>query len=393
MAQERWAGTLREDDEAAAQVGPIELFFDLVYVLAVTQVTHRLLAHLTPRGVAETAVLLLAMWIGWINTTWTTNYFDTRHRRVRLVLLWVTFASLILSASIPGAFEGRGLPFAVALVALLVGGSGSLFVGLGHQHPLGPVIQRVLIWWVALGVVWIAGGVAHGAARLALWVVAVVVTYAVTWLGFPLPRLGRSQTTDYTIEGAHIAERCYLFVTIALGESVLLTGSNFGTRPMTSRTGAAFLVAFLVTVALWWIYFDRAEDAGTQVMSEADDPGRLGLIAYTFVHVPMVAGIIVAAAADEMTIEHPGAPTTLGAALAILGGPALYLAGHAAFKWTLWRRLSPSRFGGLAGLAALIPLAFVASRVVLLGATCAVLLVVVVVDLWLERRTGAVHLT
>ena len=386
MATERWVGVLRDDDETAGGVQPIELFFDLVFVLAVTQVTHRLMQHLTLRGMLETLLLLLAMWMGWINTTWTTNYFDTGRRRVRLVLLWAMFASLILSASIPRAFENRGLAFAVAIVALLLGTSGSLFVGLGRRHQLGPVIQRVVIWWSGIGVLWIAGGLVHGDARFALWLAAIAATYAVTWLGFPVPRLGVSRTTDYTIEGAHMAERCYLFITLALGESILITGSRFGALPTTIGTDIAFGIAFLSTVGLWWIYFDRAEDAAAREIADADDPGHLGLIAYTFGHVPLVAGIIVAAVADELTIPHPHDPTTLASGLATLGGPALYLAGHAGFKWMVWRRVSPSRIGGLLALGALIPVAFVASRLMLLALATAVLLAVVLAYVLLERH-------
>src|SRR5918994_2041000 len=167
-AQRETRRLLRTHEQA--DVRPIELFFDLVYVLAVTQLTHHLLENLTLRGAGETLLLTLAVWIAWIHTTWTTNYFDREARPVRLMLIGLMLASVIMSASIPGAFDDRGLAFAIAL-----------------------------------------------------WAVAVALDYLVMWVGFQLPRLGRSRTTDYTIAGSHMAHRNYLFIIVALGESILVT--------------------------------------------------------------------------------------------------------------------------------------------------------------------------
>jgi low temperature requirement protein LtrA len=124
-------------------------------------------------------------------------------------------------------------------------------------------------------------------------------------------------------------------VILALGESILVTGANFGELPSSTQTVAAFIVAFIGSVALWWIYFDRAEEAGRRVISAASDPGRIGVSAYTYFHIPMVAGIIAAAGADELTIAHPTDEATVATTALILGGPALYLVGNAMFKWAL----------------------------------------------------------
>jgi low temperature requirement protein LtrA len=220
-AQRETRRLLRTHEQA--DVRPIELFFDLVYVLAVTQLTHHLLENLTLRGAGETLLLTLAVWIAWIHTTWTTNYFDREARPVRLMLIGLMLASVIMSASIPGAFDDRGLAFAVALVVIQVGGTSYLLSTLGHRHQLSPVFERVAIWWSLIGLVWLAGGLASGNARIALWAVAVALDYLVMWVGFQLPRLGRSRTTDYTIAGSHMAHRNYLFIIVALGESILVT--------------------------------------------------------------------------------------------------------------------------------------------------------------------------
>ena len=380
------AGVLRTGPRASGVVQPIELFFDLVYVLAATQLTHYLLEHLTWRGVGETLLLFLVVWRGWATITWTTNYFDLNVRSVRMVLIGLAFVSLIVSASIPQAFGDRGLAFALASAAVLMGAITFGWASVGRRHPLGMVFERVLIWHSITGMLFVAGALVEGDARILLWLGAIAGSYFITWLGFPLPFLGHSHTTDYPIMGEHMAERCLLFVTIALGESIIITGTSFGELPDTNETWLAFLAAFVGTAAIWWTYFDRGAEAGREIISAAEDPGRLGLIAYIFCHIPIVAGIIVAAAGDEIAIAHPGDEVSTGEAALILGGPALYLVGHSLFKLAVWGHLSPSRAAGILALGALIPLAAMASALVLIASATAVLIGVVIWDLVIERR-------
>ena len=379
-------GWLRERGEGQAEVRPVELFFDLVYVLAVTQLTHHLLDHLSLRGAGQTLLLLLAVWGAWIYTSWVTNYFDPDTRPVRLMLLGVMLASLIMSASIPEAFGDQGLAFAAAIVVINVGRTVFALAALGRSHHLRGIFQRVLVWWSATGLLWLAGGLAHEDLRIAIWVVAVVVEYGGVWLGFPTPGLGRSRTTDYTIAGEHMAERCRLFVILALGESILVTGTNFGELPRSAQIVAAFVVAFVGSATLWWIYFDRAEEAGRRVMSAASDPGGLGVWAYHYFHIPMVVGIVVVAAADELAIAHPTDEPTVATTALILGGPALYLVGNALFKRALWDHLPRSRLIAICALVALVPVAVVSSALVLLVAAT---LVLVAVALWDARAESA----
>jgi low temperature requirement protein LtrA len=233
-----------------------------------------------------------------------------------------------------------------------------------------------LAWWLFTGLIWLGGGLAPGNFRVAIWVIAAIGEYGGVWLGFPVPGLGRSSTTDYTIAGEHMAERCHGFVILALGESIVLTGANFGQLPSTAATAAAFAVAFVGTVAFWWVYFDRAAEAGRRVIAAASDPGRLGVSAYTYDHLPMIAGIIVAAAAYKLTIAHPGDSATTATAALILGGPALYLTGNALFQRALWGHIPRSRPLAILTLAALAPLAIVATTLELL--TAATLIVVTI---------------
>ncbi len=322
---------LREHSREAGVVRPIELFFDLVYVLAVTQLTRHLLANLTLRGVLETLILLLAVWGAWNHIAWITNYFDLGDRAPRLVLIGLMFASLIMSSSLFGAFDDHGLAFAAALSASLFGGQLFAVAAVGRRHRLTAVLERVLIWWIPVCSLLIAGGFVDGNARIALWVLALALLYIVTWTGFPLPGLGRSLTTDYTIAGEHMAERCYLFITIALGESILVIGSQFGELARAPSTVTAFVIAFVGSVAFWWIYFDRSAEDGIEVMATATDPGHLGVTAYTYFHVPMVAGVIAAAGGYELAIAHPGDQVDAATACLVLGGSALFLVGHTLF--------------------------------------------------------------
>jgi low temperature requirement protein LtrA len=374
---------LREQGRGAGVVRPIELFFDLVYVLAVTQLTRHLLANLTLRGVLETLILLLAVWGAWNHIAWITNYFDLGDRAPRLVLIGLMFASLIMSSSLFGAFDDHGLAFAAALSASLFGGQLAAVAAVGRRHRLSAVLERVLIWWIPVCSLLIAGGFVAGNARIALWVLALVVLYTVTWTGFPLPGLGRSLTTDYTIAGEHMAERCYLFITIALGESILVIGSQFGELAREPSTVTAFVIAFVGSVAFWWIYFDRSAEAGIEVMATATDPGRLGVTAYTYFHVPMVAGVIAAAGGYELAIAHPRDQVAAATACLILGGPALFLVGHTLFKRALWGLVPRARLAAIGALAALIPVAIVSTTLLLLALTSAV----VVSAAWSSSRT------
>src|ERR671910_3145554 len=362
-------GTLRTRNGGEQRVTPLELFFDLVYVLAVTQLSHRLLEHLSVRGVLETLMLFLMVWGVWVYTAWFTNWFDPDRLPVRLVLVAVMLASLLMSVAIPEAFGERGLMFALAFVAIQVGRTAFAVLALySASHPLSGTFWRILAWFVAAGVLWVAGGLVEGGARYVLWLLAFAVDYAGPVTRYWTPGLGSSRTGEWTIEGTHFAERCPLFIIIALGESILVTGTTFGELDASALTVCAFVVAFLGSVALWWIYFARSAEAAREVFISSEDPGRLGRSAYTYFHLPMVAGIIAVAAADELTVAHPGEPGMPASVALILGGTALFLAGHALFKWAVFGVLSWPRAVAVAALMALIPVGFAIPTLALSGA-------------------------
>jgi low temperature requirement protein LtrA len=352
------AGLLRQRG-AGTRVTYLELFFDLVYVLAVTQLAHLLLTDVTWAGAARTGLLLAAVWWAWIDTAWVTNWFDPGGRPVRLMLLTAMLASLVMSAAIPAAYRDRALAFAVAYAALQVGRPlFVIFAAPRDETALRRNFYRILVWRGVAAALWIGGAeLAGGGGRTALWGAAVAVDFIGPAAGFYVPGRGRSPTNEWNIAGGHLAERCQLFVIIALGEGILLIGATLGDLAATPLRSAAFVAVFLGAVALWWIYFDRSADFGTAVIGSSTDPGRLGRSAYTYFHLPMVAGIVLAAVADELIVAHPAGVLGWPRAVLALGGPALFLAGHALFKWSLTGKVPASRVVAAAALVALVPLA------------------------------------
>ena len=224
---------------------------------------------------------------------------------MRLALLVVMLASLVMSAALPEAFSDRGLLFACAYLAIQGGRSVFAVAVLRAEPRLRRDVQRIQSWLMASATLWLAGGLTHGTARELLWLAAVVLDLGAPACRFYVPRLGRSQTTDWTVTGAHLAERFQLFLMIALGESILVTGVTFGQLPWSPARLTALVVAFGGSAALWWIYFNRSAEDGRAVIARSADPGRLGRVAYTYLHLPMVAGIIVTAVGDDLIITDP----------------------------------------------------------------------------------------
>lgn len=224
--------------------------------------------------------------------------------------------------------------------------------------------------------------------RALFWLLAVGVDVAGGVVGFYTPGLGRSTTRERDIEGGHFAERCQAFILIALGESIVVIGATLAglLRPLSlppadrAPSIAAFVVAFIGSIALWWLYFDRSADEGAKLIAESADPGRIGRTAYHLIHPIMVAGIIVVAAGDEVVLAHPDAVGVASTSWLILGGVGLYIVGHLAFKLTVWGRLSWSRAGGLAAIALLGLVAPHVSALVLSACTAAVLVAIAAAD-------------
>jgi low temperature requirement protein LtrA len=365
---------LRVRDGQGASVSFSELLFDLIYVFAVTQLSHYLLHHLTLTGALETLLLWFAVWLAWQYTAWVTNWFNPDTRQIRLLLFAIMLLGLFAAAALPQAFGERGLIFALFYVAIQVGRSVTVLRLLAPGHPLKRNFHRILGWLCISAVFWIAGGLAEGNARLALWAVAVLCEYVSPMFGFRLPVLGRSDSSsEWTIEGHHLAERCQLFVIVALGETILITGATLSEMESWNLPVLiASLVAFLGSLAMWWVYFDTSSKAGSHAISQAENPGQLGAY-FHYVHVALVGAIIVCAVANDAT------------AAVLLLGPALYLFANALYKRLVYHRFPLSHLVGLLALAVLAPVAYFTDLLMVNGLTT---LIMVVVAVWESISRG-----
>jgi len=320
-----------------------ELLFDLVFVFAVTQVSHTLLANFTPIGALQTTLLLLSVWWVWVFTSWITNWLDPELTPVRILLFLLMLGGLVLSTSIPKAFDSRGLWFAIAYATMQVGRTIFLLLSTSPAQTGARMNAiRILVWLSTSGIFWIAGGLAEGEPRLVLWAIALAIEYVSPAVRFWIPKYGASSVTDWYVEGGHIAERCAGFIIIALGESIVVTGATFADLKWTSEVVVAFLSAFVAALAMWWIYFHKGAEAGSELISNSSEPGRLARLAYTYLHLPIVAGIILSAVADDVVLQHPAGHSDARVIVSAVGGPMLFLIGAILFKLAVrgWLQLS-----------------------------------------------------
>lgn len=380
----------RSSDESA-EVTSVELFFDLVFVFAITQLSHYLLENLTGEGITRALLLFVAVWWVWVYTSWVTNWLDPNRTPVRLLLFALMLAGLMMSVSLPEAFGDHGLSFALAYVAMQVGRSFFMIWALTiAKHEGRANFQRVTVWLVVSGLLWIAGAFAEADLRVLLWLAAVIIEVLSPSLGFYVPGLGRSSPEDWDVEGPHLAERCGLFVIIALGESLLMSGASLQGLNFTGPNLLSLVVALLGSVAMWWVYFDVGARRGERALERSSEPGRLAQLAYTYLHMPIIAGIVVSAVSDEMVLTHPLGETDWQVAAVVLGGPALFLIGNLLFKLAVTGRMPVSHMAGLALLAVLVPASRVMPPLALAaGATVAIVAVAVLERRIVHSRLGA----
>jgi len=366
-----------------------ELFFDLVFVFAVTQISHTLLSHFTPSGVLQVTLLFLAVWWVWVYTSWITNWLNPEKTPVRLLLFALTLGGLVLSTSIPAAFDGRGLWFAAAYAAMQVGKTVFLWLSTPSSQPLARMNAiRITAWLSMSAIFWIAGGLAEGQSRLLLWAMALAIEYISPAVRFWIPRYGASAVADWVVEGGHMAERCAGFIIIALGESIVVTGATFAELTWTTENVLAFVSAFAGCLAMWWIYFHKGAEAGSEQISKSSEPGRLARLAYTYLHMPIVAGIIVCAVADELVLKHPHGHSDLKTVLSAIGGPLLFLFGTILFKHSFRGFLQLSH--GV-GIIALCVLAWFASELSPLTLSILTTAIMIMVAVWesISLRSGS----
>ena len=349
---------LRErDEDSPAEVTYLELFFDLVFVFAITQLSHFLHEHQGWIGAAEGAVLFFAVWWAWMSTTWAANRADPDRINVRFLLIFLMLLSMGMSIGLAKAFDPFPLLFAGCYVGLQISRNFITALLVRDENPqLSRDMVRIGLWYCLSAPLWIYGVFTEPHTRLLIWLAATVLDGIAPVLRFPVPFLGRAEAPGRDIEGRHIAERSALFIIIALGEGVIVTGTEVIEAGVSTSTLLAFVTAFASSVLMWWLYFDKGAERGAEHIVQQEDPGHVALSAYTYMHMPIVAGIVVFALADSLALEGRGETATRALVLAQTIGGLLFLGGLGLFKRHSSRKTSlfpTSHRFGLALFAAL----------------------------------------
>jgi low temperature requirement protein LtrA len=296
--------------------------------------------------------------------------------------------SLVMAISIPEAFGDRALLFAGAYVAIQVGRHLFLTFAAADRGTIERErAKAILIWFIAAGVFWIAGALADGSARTLLWIAALAIDYAAPLVTYWLPGRAHLGGEAWDVQLSHFAERFQLFIIIALGESIVVTGATASAAGLTSTVVVCLVVAFVQTAALWWLYFGATAEQARITLSTCDDPGRLARDAYTYLHLPIVAGIIATAVGTDLLIAEPHhALHGVGLAM-MLGGPALFLVGESLFGWRMTGTTNVTRVVLAGFLVLLVPIGGQVSAL-LLGVTVGALLTALVLwELRAPRRS------
>jgi low temperature requirement protein LtrA len=374
------------------RVIPLELFFDLVFVFALTQVTGLMSEDPTWQGLGRGMLVLAALWWAWGAYAWLTNEIDADGDGVRLAMFVAMTAMLIAALAVPNAFDDDGVIFASAYfvvrvmhIVLFAKATPNLAV-----HEAAIRLARTAIPAPALLIV---AGFLDGPAQAALWIVALAIDY-----GGPAVFGVRG----FSVSAGHFAERYALIVIIALGESIVAIGVGAAGLELDLGLVVAAALGIAIACALWWAYFDWAAIHAEQVFrgTEGDERAVLARDAYSYLHLPMIAGIVLVALGIKKTIEHTGDPLDTVPTVALLGGIGLYLAAHVGFRLRLRSGLGRGRLAAAVVTLALIPLATEvdALAALALAATVSCALIAYEVIRFAEARaqvraTGAGHAT
>ncbi|TQN32260.1 low temperature requirement protein LtrA [Haloactinospora alba] len=337
----------RQSSEAS-EVGAIELFFDLVYVFAIIQLSHFLLDSLDPAGIAQTAVLFLAVWWGWNYTAWAMNWLNPQNTTVRVLTAFLMLAGLGMAVSLPAAFQDEALLFAGSYICLQVVRTAFMVWALRGRQ-LGANFAHLLAWNVLAGIVWVAGVFVPGEYQLWVWLLAVVIDYAAPIANFAVPGFGSVPITSWPLHREHLAERNRLVFIIALGESILIMGFTLDEVELTTPVVLATIIGFLGLLLLWWNYFGFRFEEERSTNPEAAEQADIARSAFAYAHAVMIAGAIVLAVSIEQVTAHPMGHPEPAVVGCVVGGPLLYLLGnllyiHARTLAIAWSRLVVAGF-------------------------------------------------
>ena len=355
----------RDAAESEHRVTPLELFFDLVFVFAITQVTGMIAADTTWGGVARAMIVLAALWWAWAAYTWLTNEIDPDENAARLTIFASMAAMLIAALAVPGAFAEDALTFGIAYTIVR-----ALHILLYAQATDDVGVRTAILGLAPTSAVGcsliLAASAFDGTVQGTLWVVALVFDY-----GGPLVR----GMEGYRVQVAHFAERFGLIVIIALGESIVALGVGASETDLGTDVITAAVLGTIVSAGLWWAYFDVIAPLAEERVTETTGVERAVLArdAYAYLHLPMIAGIVLLALGIKKTLAHPDHHLATVPAFCLLGGAAIYLLAHVAFRYRIFRSINRQRTIAAVVCAALIPLGTHAEALVALAALAAVI--------------------
>jgi low temperature requirement protein LtrA len=372
-----------ETSQLEHAVTPLELFFDLVFVFAITQVTNLLTHEPTWHGVIRGSLVLAAIWWAWTGYAWLTSTLDVDEGPVRLMMLAAMAAMLGVALAVPEAFRGDavlfGFSFLLVRVMHLV-----LYANAGRDDPdlLGALLRLVPTELLGASLIVVAGFLS-GEARIAAWLIALAIDYTG-------PAVVALQ--GWRIAPAHFAERHGLIVLIALGESIVAIGVGAGFT-LTTGSIAGAVLGVVVISALWWLYFDVAAIFARRQLVQASGvaQARLARDSYSYFHLPLVAGIVFFAFGLKTTLHHVGDTLDTVPAVALCGGGALYLLGHVVFLYRATRHVFRRRTLGALVLLGVVPAALTLPALAALGLVSAVCSLVVAYEA-LRYRTSRLQI-
>lgn len=377
----------------ASRVNFIELFFDLVFVFAVTQVSHLLVDHTDPTSLLHTVILTAAVWWVWINTTWAANWLNPERGQVRGLLIVLMFLGLMMSSAIPQAFSGRAMLFAGALVIMEIGRTVFTALAFGRHRPDHALnFVRIAVWQAVSAVFWVWGAFVPSDLQTWFWITALLIYGIGGPVNYWLPGIGGSGLETWDISGEHMAERVGLFFILALGESILITGSSFSEGTIDAAHTLAFITAFTGTVLMWLLYFNHSQRGGSDYISNAAQPGAVGRLAYSYIPLVMVLGVVLAAVAEALMLRDPAGPIDAWAAGLACGSFALYMVGNALFRRAVGGRWLVTHLLGALALVALFAVHSGLSTLALGGLVNGIALLVVIGDemAWRSGRNSHV---
>ena len=372
------AGPPPPEDEK--RVGWPELFFDLVFVFAVTAVSALLEVEHSWAGVLAAAVVFVPFYWLWVGTAIQTNLQDVDQAPLRIAVFAIALCAIFMAIALPGAYAGLALLFACAywVGRLILGREALRDMGRGHWPGLNPVTVSMVL----TGPLLLAGAFADGPVRLGIWAVAAVVDLST-------PSVLRSRLRGMHVNAAHLSERFGLFVLIALGESIVAIGASArGDHGIDLWVGVAVAAAFLLVCALWWVYFQFAAQAVRYAMGTAEVQLDITRLVLSYGHFLFIFGIILLAVGLHDTVADPTHRLPIGSAGMLLGGTALYLAAFGLTRWAMFHLVSVTRLTAAAVTLALIPLSVVVPGLVVLALAGLVVTGLNVVEWRMNHRLG-----